>query len=273
MEITEITKQNELVLKIHNEIDTAQDRLLERAKVILNENVVHPTLLSKVFRLKKLGFTGTNEVVETDKKLSLIEMTNEEAKIIQHYKETYIDLKFLTIEEFDNICEKYNLIYASVSNYKNDIPEENLIEIESIKTLKKEDVIAGNCYKYILDYYNNVPIEARKWINLHFFDNADYNDSRIKEICPIKFEYEYVYTGSGKRVVKINKDDLFIAAPKSHFNFNNLVEDNIRGYYDLKNVIEPKDPIVFRYVKGGLQVLSKWGIESLDQRLNISNIN
>jgi len=32
IEITEITKQNELVLKIHNEIDTAQDRLLERAK-------------------------------------------------------------------------------------------------------------------------------------------------------------------------------------------------------------------------------------------------
>ena len=270
----EITKQNELVLQIHNDIDTAQDRLLERARNIINDNSIKTTILDKVNRLKKLGFTSTNEVVETDKKINLLEMTKKEAETIQYYKKNYIDLKFLTIEEFENICNKYNLIYAPVSNYIKDIPDENLLEIESVKSLKKSDSI-NEGYKYILEYTNTnyVPIEAQKWINGNIFDSPNYLDSDIKKMCPIKIDGPYVYNAYGKTTIKLNSDDLYIAAPKSHFNLNGLIYDNEKGFYDSKNVIEPKDPIVFRYVKGGLQILSKWGIESLDQRLNISNIN
>lgn len=268
----EIAKQNEIVKQIHNDIDTAQDRLLERAKTIISENSIKTSILDRVSRLKRLGFTGTAEVVETDKKIELIEMNEQEAKLIQHYKKNYIDLKFLTIKEFNSICDKYHLIYAPVSNYTKDVPEENLIEIESVKPLKKDDSY-DTIYKYILSYQSYVPIEARNWIDNHMFLNPENTDRKIKEICPIKFSGEFVYGLSGFSSIKINPTELFIAAPKYHFNLDNLRYDNIKGYYDSRNVVEPKDPIVFRYVKGGIQVLSKWGIEALDQKLNISNIN
>jgi len=270
---SEIEQQNELVLKIHNDIDTAQDRLLERARAILSENSIKSSILDKVFRLKRLGFTNTVEVVETDRKIELIEMTENEAKLIEHYKKTYIDLKFLTIKEFNSICDKYNLIYAPVSNYKKDVPEENLIEIESAQPLKKGDSYE-NMYKYVIrSYWTGVPDDVKEWVNNHMFINPDNSENEIIRLCPIKFNASYLYDTGGFKAVKIGKNDLFIAAPKSHFNLDNLVFDKSKGYYDSRNVIDPKDPIVFRYVKGGIQVLSKWGVESLDQRLNISNIN
>jgi len=268
----EIAEQNKIVLQIHEAIDTAQDRLLERARTILSENSIKTSLLDKVLRLKRLGFVNTTEVVETDKKIAFIDMTEKEAKIIQHYKQTYIDLKFLPIEEFDKICDKYNLIYAPVSNYKNDVPEQNLIEIESAKSLKKSDSYE-NYYKYVISsYWRGVPEEAKNWINNNMFDSPDYSEFDIAKMCPIKIK-SYVYDTGGLKIVKIGSNELFIAAPKSHFILENLVFDNTKGYYDSRNAVEPKDPIVFRYVVGGIQILSKWGIESLDQRLNISNIN
>ncbi len=105
------------------------------------------------------------------------------------------------------------------------------------------------------------------------FSNPDIRETEIKRLCPIKFSAPYVYDSGCLRVIKMEKNELFIAAPKSHFNLDNLIFDQSKGYYDSRNVVEPKDPIVFRYVVGGVQILSKWGIESLDQRLNISNIN
>lgn len=33
-------------------------------------------------------------------------------------------------------------------------------------------------------------------------------------------------------------------------------------------IVEVKDPIVFRYVNGGIQVITKWGIEAEDKILN-----
>lgn len=56
---------------------------------------------------------------------------------------------------------------------------------------------------------------------------------------------------------------LFIAAPKSHFDLQGLEKHGKRGWLRP----EPKDPIVFRYVNGGIQVLTKWGPEAEDPML------
>jgi len=65
------------------------------------------------------------------------------------------------------------------------------------------------------------------------------------------------------------KEGLFIAAPESEFNLEGLTKDKkgLKGYF--KQLIEekPDDPIVFRYVFGGIQVLSKWGPEAADPEL------
>lgn len=60
---------------------------------------------------------------------------------------------------------------------------------------------------------------------------------------------------------------LFIAAPEKDFNLDGLTKKGIRGYF--KTITEKRvdDPIVFRYVADGIQVLSKWGLEANDEAL------
>ncbi len=64
----------------------------------------------------------------------------------------------------------------------------------------------------------------------------------------------------------INRNGLFIAAPKNHFDLTGLSKEGL-GFFDVK-IINMDDPIVFRYIRGGgIQVLSKWGIEASDSEL------
>jgi hypothetical protein len=69
-----------------------------------------------------------------------------------------------------------------------------------------------------------------------------------------------------------DRTGLFIAAPKEHFDLSGLTFDKNKGFYEAK-VRVIKDPIVFRYVKGGIQVLSKWGLEAEDPALQIEILN
>lgn len=69
---------------------------------------------------------------------------------------------------------------------------------------------------------------------------------------------------------KINRDGLFICAPIKHFDTKGLKKSG-RGFFNFTPL--PTDPIVFRYVKGGVQVLSKWGLEADDYRLVQENLN
>ena len=64
---------------------------------------------------------------------------------------------------------------------------------------------------------------------------------------------------------------MFITAPKSHFDLKDLKSKGL-GFFDI-TITEVKDPIVFRYVKGGIQVLSKWGLEASDATLQNEILN
>ena len=144
-----------------------------------------------------------------------------------YYKEAYPFLKFLTEEKLEEICEKYNLIYAPVQNYIEDVPQKNLKEIAAAQELKV----------------------------------ADARDRDLKTIRSGIDSFGLVETEETVRA------GLFIAAPESHFDLKGLTKKGVRGFF--KTVIrkETKDPIVFRYVKGGIQVLTKWGLEANDPEL------
>lgn len=64
---------------------------------------------------------------------------------------------------------------------------------------------------------------------------------------------------------KIVKSGLFICAPQSHFDLDGLKKNKFGFLKVIKT--EVKDPIVFRYCRGGVQVLSKWGLEADDELL------
>ena len=66
---------------------------------------------------------------------------------------------------------------------------------------------------------------------------------------------------------RTDRQKLFIAAPEKDFNLDGLTKKGKRGFF--KTIITQRvdDPIVFRYCRGGIQILSKWGLEANDPEL------
>ena len=130
--------QEKLIAEIHSEFDTAQERLLQEANKILSTKTNLPDIAD---RLSKVGFTNTptaKKGIEVKKQLVT---SQEQAELINYYKNTYPFLKFLTEDELNRICDKYNLIHAPVGNYINEVPEKNLRDIETAQGLKEQDVV------------------------------------------------------------------------------------------------------------------------------------
>lgn len=248
---------------IHNEIDTAEDRLLNKALEQI-EQVNKLTLeISKAERLKNLGFVNSESVIETTKELDKLNLAKTESNTILYYKETYPFLKFITVEELDRICDKYKLVYAPVINYTKDVPEKNLRDIENAQKLKYEDC-AKSTYRYKFNYYSYVPKTVRRFMNKLETQRLMEADSEFRSLCPIKYSGDHLYKTRGITSYRTDKSGLFIAAPKSHFNLNGLTKSRF-GFFN--TVLEPKDPIVFRYVQGGVQIITKWGLEAEDPSL------
>lgn len=289
------------VEKIHHEIDSAQDNLLKEANELIKKSQSNQfdKILDIAERHEKLGFTNT-PTVEASKKVKKqkqkIVQTKKQADLIQYYMREYPFLKFLTELELDRICDKYNLVYAPVVNYTKDIPEKNLEEIENAKELNytdifgsvvtiksKHDFINGDVFNhFVSEYGNKFSFNMLKEIlrkekgekGINYFNFCIKNGEEIED-----FDFLYAITVDNKKYNSHcfskytieSRDGLFIAAPKSHFNLNGL-EEKGKGFFKIIKK-EPKDPIVFRYVRGGVQVLSKWGDEANDIVLQVGISN
>jgi len=268
------------VEKIHAEVDSAQHRLLEEAQSIIAGNNIN---FEKMDRLLALGFENSSEVMEGQKKHMALISSKAQAELIDYYMKTYPFLKFLTVEEFDRICEKYNLIHAPVANYTKPVPEKNLKEIEDVQPLNSGDIIGiSNEIKEV-----NTPRELTKFLEFIGKHKAVFSD---KEVDDLHIQYrnhipnDWAFGTSGDHMVfhdakiaancdfiireyeRTDYSGLFIAAPKSHFNLKDLSKKSKHGFARVLK-IEPKDPIVFRYCRGGIHVLTKWGAEAEDKDL------
>jgi hypothetical protein len=124
-----------LIDEIHNEFDTAPQRILEQALEIINSQSdvkieLQTTIVEKALRLKSLGFEKnalvynlTHTEREIRRSEGLIDMNNEMAHRIGYYTSSYPFLKFLPESELDRICDKYGLVYAPVKHYRMPVPE------------------------------------------------------------------------------------------------------------------------------------------------------
>lgn len=255
--------------KIHAEFDSAQDRLLEQAKEIISGIDID----NKAERLEKLGFTGAEVVVKQSKKKEILVKNKSQAELIEYYKQTYPFQKFITESEMDRICEKYGLVYAPVSAYLKDVPEKNLTEIEQAANLKRGDSPwdIEKCRVTLVNFVFPDRVFINWWYPLYYrlpriidrhcrnkYDADDYYKANYKT-------GSFEYMAESVENITISKQGLFIAAPPSHFNKSGLLKKSKYGYFNFSVIIpEVKDPIVFRYVKGGIQILSKWGPEASD---------
>lgn len=294
-----IKTQTQLIEEIHNAFDSAQDKLLREANEIISKVKTDPIQPIELIsdRLKAVGFiqTPVNKEAEklNDERMEIIKTTQEaelEANLIEYYKKTYPFLKFLTEVELKKICDKYKLIFAPVSAYKENVPEKNLRDIENAQKLRDEDkpiqmkFFSGRVW-CTSDYTDLKVILEKKCSNLKNIpfkeiSKEKYNgwlteETRIAHgvLKALNIEIDYKpYVWIDGKVDEVNKDGLFIAAPESHFNLKGLTKKNKHGFFNMFTT-EIKDPIVFRYVRGGIQVITKWGLEANDPALVVPVLN
>lgn len=271
--------------QIHAEFDSAQDRLLQQAMDIIpahTEDNSAAVVLETAERLKRLGFTNTalvkkaNDVLkEKEEKNRVVVNNKEQADVIQYYSQNYPFLKFLTESELDRICEKYNLIYAPTSNYIKDVPEKNLKEIENAQKLNNEDTARDQYFFEVTDFYSTCPNEIKKIlkgkVKCDFTYESETDAMKLARSLGYNGKYNHhIYREA--EIHRIHKKGLFIAAPSDHFDTTGLDKKGKFGYMK-KTIIKIEDPIVFRYVRGGIQVLSKWGAEGNDPSLIVPQLN
>jgi hypothetical protein len=293
--------EKELIEEIHNEFDTAPERILQQALSIIGEQQLSKVSLEseiedKAIRLKNLGFVKNGLVDKLEKieernrqKDLIIDMEMKMAEGIRYYAQTYPFLKFLPVSELDRICDKYGLVYAPVKHYKMPVPDKNLEEIENSQPLKSSDVQPDVVTR---TYYDNSC--GRQWGYkqiVKLLGGNCFTDDEIRELAkkhnislrwnnPSDFFWQVgrvILHDDNMCITKevtetSSRSGLFIAAPKDHFDLTGLTFDKKKGYFQTTIQIK-KDPIVFRYVKGGIQVLSKWGLEADDPALQMEILN
>ena len=305
---------DDLVREIHNEFDTAGDKLLKQAQDILEKIALESkdeALKNKAKIMNDIGFTNSKFVIDINSKIEKDKREKDKAEknanLVMYYKEKYPNLKFLNETDLDTICKKYNLVYAPVKNYIENVPDKNLNDILQAQEL---DVVDTPDNKY---YYTDITTSASINKDMKAFINSlkievdkrqfskpeeervgikrsiditslGYDDYRTRQTFnAAMFVSKFLRDNYSKydidainsmnislSKVEVERGGLFICAPKKHFNLENLSKDKKYGFFEkmTTQIIEVKDPIVFRYVKGGIQVITKWGIEAEDKLLN-----
>lgn len=291
---TEEQRQTEIIEEIHEQFDTAQDRLQQEAEAFLS-SIKMPKesgIEKKAEQLKALGFENTEDVkfdAKFKEKRAVVskemDAKRELSEMIQYYKDEYPQLKFVTVDELDRICEKYGLIHAPVVNYIKTVPDKNLNDITNAKPLSKEDVkhddfrlLHSDKQKEIDNTLEAIGLSPKGFTQKELRDKivASYGQ------CPLGWDDPRIgttglYVLNREKSIRfehcetISREGLFIAAPPSHFNTKGLERKGKHGFFKVTRT-EVKDPIVFRYVKGGIQVLTMWGDEKFEPHMEPSLI-
>lgn len=275
LKLLSIKTANEIVTEIHNEIDTAQDRLLQQAKDIISYR--QPLDNQKAERMAAIGFVNSIPVITHLENKVILVKTKEQANLIEYYKQAYPFQKFITEDELIRICKKYRLVYKPVENYAKDVPEENLREIENSKQRLSQDAPQDILWcklkrdnSFFLFSGNGgdwCGIWGSEWWRIPAKIDGEHFSSRYdaSKYLRMNMGFSADYLVKAVKNFKQDRQGLFIAAPASHFKGQDKSISLV--------LIKPKDPIVFRFVKGGIQVLSKWGLEGEDERLMNEKLN
>jgi hypothetical protein len=271
--------EQEIIQEIHDSFDTAQDKLLAQAKEIIGQFESDDNI-QKADRLKDLGFISSKAVIEGEKNKSKLIASKKDAELVEYYKRTYPFQKFLKEEQLNAICEKYGLIYAPVARFVEDVPLKNLNDIEMARPLRYEDQVKNKYFVQVHETWHDLPKDLKKILNDGFYVDEGFrpNDGNVLHYAKTHGGYKGNYsgwtiaTGSGAAsVTEEGYNGLFIAAPENHFDLEGAKSKGL-GFFNTKKT-NIKDPIVFRYVKGGIQVITKWGLEAEDPELQVDIMN
>jgi hypothetical protein len=201
------------------------------------------------------------------------------------YKDKYPEYLFFTDEQFDEVVKRNELVKSTVEAYTGYIPDECFKAVQN-ENIDREDLrestymvkIAssydkGNWFT-LRDVYSErlekikamSVFELKKYLEEVLFDDKFLSYREISEHLYGK-DYFYLSTRSELKreseypldiSATLNKDysDLYIACPEPMID-KGKQKRKITEYFKIKSP-EPKDPIVFRYVKDGVLVITFW---------------
>lgn len=229
-----------IIEEIHNEFDSATDRLYNEAKSILSQEVD----TEKGGKLAKLGFGQCKEAIASKTIESLRNSKKALAESIEYFRFHYPNYKFITGEEVEKICKKYHLVFGDCRYYIGEVPSKNVEEMDKFK-LRQEDMEKHTCgwvrydpSRYGFEYC------AEEGNGIFWGYTSRIGATRVDP------EQKEVYT----------KESFQICAPAKDFNTKQMrIEDGYKLTFD--------DPIVLQPVKDGFLIVTKWGLEASDESL------
>lgn len=258
------------VVEIHREFHTAADRLLEDARATILEAGKKDAL--KVSRLERLGFKLAAQVTEAKPLIKKAELSKEKIDLVNLYSLRYPNNKFITEQQAEVICTKWNLVCGPVASFTGFVPEKNLKQIEDFE-VNQEDVLvdAVRITRAWNTGTNDFTSRSRGADHIHKVLGVDVipcNDPRLIWHKDGLFGLNAINPSGTAYVTKyehIDRTGLRICAPKKEMNVDGLKKTGF-SFFKVTEKHVP-DPVVLQPVKGGYLIVTAWGDEASDENV------
>ncbi len=284
---TIFNKQKITVEVIHAEFDSAEERVLNSCNELLNSLKIttEDKLESKASKLEALGFVNSEPVkqfkefkdsrkkVEDKRTLTILIVDT-----IQELKVAHPHDMFITVDELERICNKYDLIHAPVANYIKDIPEQNVIDMSKRKELGDNHKCPILNIVKDITFFDDHTKEYQNFVKDLVlnkpYPHSDVTERNLMELCKnFKGIRGQKYYFRNATCEKTDKRGLFIAAPKSHFDLKGLSKKSKFGFFTVQEIV-CKDPVVFEYcINNIVRIVTKWGTDDDKSYLDEGLIN
>lgn len=221
---------DELVLQIHNEIDSLDSKIEHDYKKLLKSLQIptEETIVRKINIMRELGFPENNETIKQNadilERFKQSENIRKEAQnkldLYRKYKSEYPLDKIVSNDDFYQVLEKYNLIYGPSSAYIKDIPEKNILEIKNAKETLSRHIpldchivtgvllISNKDYEAYMEKINSNTYSNKKVIEniLQFFNEEngiivlekDWTEAALKLVVSKYFDSKFNITDKEK---------------------------------------------------------------------------
>lgn len=243
----------EIVQQIHNEFRAAQKIYVTSLEEELSNLSKTEELEMRIRKAEKMRSLGFIQAIGSDIKrseLDKIKKTIEEKQklldIVMSYNVKYPIYKFISEEEVERLCNKYNLLLGSVFRFTGEIPDANLEEIIRFNELIDEDDIPE---ERVLDE----SLLQRESIDVLFRKYVDIENSNSERRS---YYSNYSSYSLGPAPFKI-------CAPAELMDMEGaIVSDGFK--VEVSDPISYPDPVVLQPVHKGYLIVTAWGNEASD---------
>lgn len=264
------------VVEIHTEFHEAGDKLLAEAQAILNCTKRPDD--AKVNLLKSFGFNRVQEVADYQIVSDKISKQESILRTVNEMRIKYPTKRIITEDQIKSICDKWNLVFGDVDQFKGFVPKKNLQEIND----------------FMSKYNNKVGI----WVNGMFLENCEVRTPRgyyhiyqigtddyiLQSDDGIRF-YGSFYSGKNEYLKDLNNkllevseelinDSRFIrnaVVQKSPLKICAPIKDMDTKGYKLdghKLIKHVPDPVVLFPIENNMYVIvTAWGDEASDENV------